>query len=533
MSIQSVEAAVDPRISPAHYALHVNRRSDGTQGWQLYTWTAYLNRKLMKLVRYRQTGVTGPNSVRFMAVEAPVRSGKSELGTIHFPAWWRGVFPDDPLIVGGYNQKFVERFSRRVRTLTRIYGPELFGIDLSKESSAVDSWDLAYPHLGSFRVASVGVSPTGTGAKLMVIDDPIKAAHEAYSETYRENLWQWWQFDMRTRLEPGAVVLIIMSRWHEDDLIGRLKDRQQKAVEAGKRFSDELSVEEARSIAPEEVIDRFEFVHLPALCDPPLQAEGQTVEQYQAMLSEWTDELGRRPGEALVPQRFNRRALLELRDSPTGVGPIAFAALYQGKPTPAKGLIFDVDGSGGGVGFRYQDDVPLHKMRWVRRWDLAATDKKVADFTASALMGRSDDTGLTYIVDVRRVQMGPADVENYMAQTAEWDRSLIGAKVRQIWPQDPGQAGKSQANYLSRSEGLADQDTDYTPESGSKVARAMPLAGQVKAGNVVLIRGAWNHDFVEELRAFHLGKHDDQVDAASNGYNDLAGLNRGRVRLIL
>ena len=470
--------------SPAHLAI---RATEGTPSpWLLYEWVALLNRKLLECAARR---------IRFLIVEAPVRHGKSELASKYLPAWWLGTFPDDRVILSGHNAEFAASFGRATRDVLREWGPALFGVSVSPASSAADRWDLA-GNRGGLIAVGVGNPPTGRGGDLIVIDDPIKSAEEAYSSTYRERLWRWWQFDLRSRLEPNGVIVLVMSRWHDDDLVGRLLRRQSEGT-----YSE-----------AEGEVDSFEVLHLPALADPAL------IE---------SDPLGRSIGEALCPERYDRATLLGLRDGPNGVGPIAFQALYQNSPRPTEGGIFKRGD------FQFADVAPA-EIRLTRYWDLAATaagsGSRDPDWTVGVLLG-SDPEGFTWIVDVARIRAEVRDTEVFLRETAANDADLFDTR-RVRFPQDPGQAGKAQKRYLLRHVWPGFDAKTY-PQMGNKVARAMPFAGQLGARNVVLVRGTWNEDFVEEVCAFPTGAHDDIVDAAAAGYSESAGLLRRKFRIIV
>ena len=528
---QKAASAVKAPLTPANLAMAA---TDGTTSlWYPYAWLRLLNRKLMELAKAREafarTGkVTG---IHFLIVEAPVRHGKSELGSVYFPAWWLGTFPDDRVILTGNNAELAEGFSRRVRNLLRDHGRTLFGADLrvSLDSSSVARWDLAAPRRGGLVAVGVGSPPTGKGAHLLVVDDPIKSDLQAYSTAWRESLWRWWLFSIRSRLEPGGVCVIIMSRWHEDDLVGRLLKRQKEAdrkaeLEATQAtpLTDEDAALAEREKTIEDVVDRWEVLHLPALAEPT---------------EDDPDPLERDEGEALCPERYDRAALLRLRDGPLGVGPVAFRALYQNSPTTAEGSVFKVEK------FGFVPEVPLDPdIRWIRRWDLAATEKEQQgdpDWTAGVLMGRYP-SGYIIVADVRRVRRnsGPVEqsttVEAFMRATAFEDQARLGRRIKIRAAQDPGASGKALARAYQRTV-FAGFDYTFDPEgkSGDKLARATPFANQLEAGNVTLVEGPWNYDWIEELRGFPLSPHDDQVDAAANAYLDLAGLTKTKVKLLL
>lgn len=459
--------------SPVHLACRAT--ADVGQPFKAYRWTTYLNRHLLDLAARRIT---------FLIIEAPVRHGKSLLGSVWFPTWWLLTFPHDGVLLGAYNQTLARRFSRLARNNVEALAPRFLGCGLDPANRSNDDWRLAHPYSGGLRATGVGNPPTGMGGQLIVVDDPIKSRDEAYSPTYQEKLWEWWRFNMRTRLEPGGVVVIIMSRWHERDLVGRLLAQQASGA---------LQDDDGNPV------DRYTVLRLPALAEPG-------------------DPLGRAPGEALEPSRYSTSYLEGLRQE---IGVYAFDALYQGSPRSMDGDLFPR------VQWRFASAVPAG-LTWVRAWDLAATEA-AGDWTVGVRIARDTTTGYGWIDDVQRFQMGPGETRARIRATAEMD--LRERNVRKIIvPQDPGQAGKAQAADM-----VAEWFTGLpvravpVPQSGSKVVRATPYAGVQTMGNIVLAVGPWDVDgFVAEHASFPSGVHDDQVDAAATGWNHVAGLSGNR-----
>lgn len=482
--------------TPAHWAMRCTQ--DATEPWQPYAWTRLLNRELVELAMARaefiRTGYTKRN--RLLIVEAPVRHGKSNLGSVYFPSWWVGQFKDDRVIQTGHNTELASTFSVQGRDALDEFGEECFNVKISKGSHARDRWDLARPNRGGLIAVGVGNPPAGRGGHLIVVDDPIKSNKEARSKTYQQILRNWWEFDIRTRLEPGGCIVIIMSRWSIADLVGWLKERE---------------IEYQKTNPGVEQIGSFKTLHLPALAN--------SVD----------DPLGREIGAALCPERYTREDLINLRDGPSGVGPVAFEALYQNNPKPPEGTMFKVDK------FRILEAIPMDRgIKWCRTFDLAATEKEVSsgdpDWTAGCLMGRTE-SGHTIIADVRRTRKNSDEVEEWVRATCEEDWARFGRPIPVRLPQDPGQAGKAQGNQYRRTV-LYGMDFDTFTESGDKVVRATPLSGQVGAGNVYLVNGEWILDFKKECEGFPDGDHDDMVDAASNNHLILAGLLKNGARLV-
>jgi predicted phage terminase large subunit-like protein len=212
-------------------------------------------------------------------------------------------------------------------------------------------------------------------------------------------------------------------------------------------------------------------------------------------------------GDLLFPQRFPREIVERDKQA---MGSYAVAGQFQQRPAPREGGMFKR------AWFEIVDAVPANVKR-VRRWDLAATSfsgSNDPDWTVGVRMARAPD-GIFYVEDVVRLRGSAAEVERAIKNTATQDGKAVAIRL----PQDPGQAGKAQAAAYIRL--LAGFDVRAQPETGAKQVRARPLEAQAEAGNVKLLRGAWNDAFIAELCDFPSGDHDDQVDAAANALSDL------------
>ena len=330
---------------------------------------------------------------------------------------------------------------------------------LSAEKTGSDEWQTMLN--GEMVARGVGTPPTGFGFQLICIDDPIKKREEAESQILRDKIWDWYTDDLFTRLEPGGAIILTLTRWHHDDLA-------------------------ARAIASEP--GRWTVVRLPAL-------------------AEENDPLGRSIGGALWPERYDEAALNRIREVQTKEdGAYSFEALYQQNPTPREGAFFKVSQ------LEIVEAAPVY-LQTCRAWDLAATTK--GDYTAGVKLGK-DQQGMWYVLDVQRGRWLPDERNKVMSQTAALDGRLTRIRLAQ----DPGQAGIDQAQALIRM--FAGYQVTAERISGSKEARADSFSAQVNAGNVRLLKGDWNCDFIEELRQFPLGKNDDQVDAVSDAFSQLA-----------
>lgn len=402
--------------------------------------------------------------IRRLMVLMPPGSAKSMYASKIFPAWFLSRRKRLAVIGASHTMDLATKFSNelmdmvRENTLTLQYG-------LKREN--VEAWTTT--NGGEYKAAGIGGPITGRRADLAIIDDPVKDRRTAESESDRNTVWDWFTSTLRTRLKPNASVVLIMTRWHMDDLGGRLLDRQG---------------------------DRWEVLKLPAI-------------------AEEDDDLGREPGEWLWgDDNYGyaddlRDALVEAEQN----GAMRdWQALYQQEPRPAEGALFKT------LALRFVPTMP-GGGRTVRGWDLAATSQQGTtnpDWTVGVLLTRAPD-GLFTVGDVVRLRGGPAEVRQAIVNTAH--RDGIGVIVG--LPQDPGQAGKVQVADLTAA--LAGFPVESSPESGNKATRAAPAAAQMTVGNISLVTAPWNTPFIDELSGFPSGMKDDQVDAFSRAFSMLVG----------
>ncbi len=393
-----------------------------------------------------------------LMVQMPPGSAKSTYGSILFPAYFLGLHKDKQIIATTHTASLADYFGRHVRN-TVVQNGEFLGVRMASESRASARFSLQEG--GEYFATGVRGPITGRRADLVIVDDPIKSWAEAESLTFRDALYDWYRAELSARLKPGGRIVLIMTRWHEDDLAGRL-----------------LAAESS-----------WTCLRLPAI-------------------AETGDMLGRRPGEVLWPEWQDETAMLRRRRE---VGERAFAAMYQQNPRPPDAALFKVQN------ISILAQAP-ELVRTIRAWDLAASlpePGKNPDFTVGLKLGVMADHRLV-VLDVLRFQASPAQVEARIQATARAD----GAATILALPQDPGQAGAAQVAMLTR--GLGGFHVVATPEMGAKVTRAMPAATQVDAGNLSLLAAPWNDMFLAEIRAFPDSLKDDQVDALSRAVNILA-----------
>lgn len=407
----------------------------------------------------------------------PPGSAKSTYASVVFPSSYLGRQENRRLILASYGDDLARKMGRRTRSIVR--QPRfrgIYGATLTADSSAAQ--EFALTNGSEYMACGILSGITGNRAHGLVIDDPIKGREQADSETIRAKTWDAYEDDLKTRLIPGGWIALIQTRWHEDDLAGRILPEGWKGESGLIRCRDGMD---------------WEVVCLQARCELE------------------NDPLGRGIGEYLWPEWFDARhwALYESN-------PRTWASLYQQLPAPPDGILFKPDN------IKIVEALPPELQR-ARGWDFAATEEtqsKNPDWTVGALMGK-DAIGRYFIADINRFRGSPSQVESSLKMTA----ALDGHEVPISCPQDPGQAGKSQAFHVT-TQVLAGYSVEFSPETGSKVTRAEPLAAQMEVGNVYMLRAPWNKTLIDELRMFPNGNHDDQVDALSRAFHRLTSAKR-------
>lgn len=226
----------------------------------------------------------GDRDFKILIITVPPRSGKSQQCSIDFPAWFLGRNPDKEIITASYSADLAQNFGGRTREKVSSEQFKLIFPDVSLREDEKSRGRWRTNKGGSYLSAGVGGPITGFGANCLLIDDPIKNREEAESGVYREKIWDWFLSTAFTRLEPGGVAIVILTRWHQDDLAGRI-------------------------LAHEELSKRTKLIRFPAIAE--------------------RDEEYRKQGDVLWPERYGPKEVKEIKDA---LGPYEFSALYQGQP---------------------------------------------------------------------------------------------------------------------------------------------------------------------------------------------------------
>lgn len=334
-----------------------------------YTLAKYRTAEHHRLIGEKLDAVATGAIDRLM-INMPPRHGKSELASRRFPALLLGMTPEIEVVVASYNADKAREFGYEVRDIIRSqeYQALFPGVTLKEDSRAADRWNTESG--GSFRAVGIGTSLTGRGADVLLIDDPIKDDEEADSELRRERIWAWYSSVAYTRLSPGGRVIVIQTRWHEDDLTGRLLVEQSKGGDA------------------------WEKLDLPAI------------------LSD---------GKALWPERYPLEHLERIRRVTL---PRHWSALYQQRPTPEEGAYFKREW------FRWWDIKPAH-LRIYGASDYAVTDGS-GDYTVHVVVGIDPDDNL-YVLDVWRGQTSSDQwVQAWLDMVRKWKPMLWAEENGQI-----------------------------------------------------------------------------------------------------
>jgi predicted phage terminase large subunit-like protein len=409
--------------------------------------------------------------VKRLLLNVPPGTMKSLLTGVIFPAWEWGPRGKPWLRYMGtaHKEELAVRDSMKCRRLIQSqWYQDRWPIALTSDMNAKTKFE---NDKTGFREAMAFTSITGSRGDRVILDDPI-SAFDANSDTKLMNAEIIFTESLPSRVNNDqSAIIVIMQRLNERDTSGIILERE------------------------------LGYQHL---CLPMrFEADRKSVFDLRTV-----------DGELLFPERFSEDTVAELERT---LGSYASAGQLQQRPAPRGGGMFKRDW------FNIVDAAPAD-CKWVRGWDLAATASANAAYTAGVLVGRAGD-GRFYIANSTRIQGSSADVERLIVNTASQDGKMVRGSI----PQDPGQAGKSQAIYLIRQ--LAGYSYRASPESGDKETRAYPLAAQAEAGNVLLLRGPWNKDFIDEATTFPNGKFKDQIDAASRALSELVSKNSRAVQL--
>lgn len=467
--------------SPATFAQVISRQD--SEQWYPYKHLLYVNKLLVDLSEGR---------IKRLMITLPPRHGKSLLCSLYLPVWYLNRYPDRRIILTSYGDDYAAEWGRRCRDLLTNH-EDMLRIQINKKSTAADRWDIERA-AGGMKTAGVGGQITGRGANLFIIDDPVKSAEEANSATLRDKAWEWWQRTASTRLQPVTAkgkriqdpsLLLIQTRWHEDDLAGRfLLDDREKG--------------------------EWTVINLPAL-------------------AEENDLMSRTPGQALCPELFNENALGAQREV---MGAAGFAALYQQRPQPEGGGAFKRETfqywtQHGDEGFTYRLEdktegailVPQADCWRFITADLAVRAKETSDYTVVGIWDVAPwlEPSRLILRELIRVRVEGAEHVDLLKRLYDlWKPRFVGV--------EEAMQGTQTMDFLRR------QNVPVYPlrhKSKDKAFRAKDAQLLLENRRVYFPkRATWLGEFEHELLLFPSGTYDDQVDVLAYAAQEvLRGIN--------
>lgn len=425
--------------------------------------------------------VVDGNSPRLM-ITMPPRHGKSELASRRFPAYALGRYPDMGIICASYSADLATRMNRDVQRVIddpsyrAIFpGTTIAGKAQTQQGSWLRNADYfeVVGRKGSFRSAGVGGGLTGFGSSIAIIDDALRNRQDADSPTVRQTVWDWYTSTLYTRLAPGGGIIVINTRWHEDDLSGRLLEAQAKGEG-----------------------DEWRVINFPAIAEQ--------------------DEEHRRKGEALHPERYPLEALWRIK---AAIGTRDWEALYQQHPVPDGGAIFKDEWL---QRTWLPKDLPARFDAVIMSWDLSFKGNDASDFVVGQLVGRHGAD--YYILDQLRGRWSFTETKAKVKELAERARTRFPRVAPRILIED-------KANGPAVIDALKHEVSGIVPvePDGSKEARAHAVTALFEAGNVLLpdrSLAPWVDEYRLELTRFPSGAHDDQVDATTQALRYLSAGHR-------
>jgi len=389
----------------------------------------------------------------------PSYHGKSRLVSAAFVAWALGQDPTLKIGLISYSAKISQRFSKlaRWRVMNPLYQKLFPETRLQMGDVTNEHW--ATTKGGFVRAVGIGGSLTGIPLDILILDDPYSSWQEAHSPTTRETVWDWFGSVGLTRLSEDGVCIIIHTRWHPDDLIGRLKDPVRQ-----KELSEDM---------------RWTHVNLEALAPA-------------------NDPLGREIGEPLAPRLHSK---VSLENKRAALGSYLWLAIYCGRPKPKGGNYIDVSN------IILVDTVP-ESLHWVRFWDLAASEEERNDFTAG-VCAALDKQGKIWLRDIVNVQLEWPKARQLILGIAKAEEAYCGTvgieavggfktsvqNIREAWPPT-----------IRLIEVGVDQD---------KIVRAIPWMTMAENRAILLLRGKNTQDFLDQVSEFPKGAYMDMIDAVS------------------
>lgn len=488
---QLAQLASNYKLTPA------TLMAECTDWWTPALWLQYLGAEIASLIARGGGG---------LLVSAPPRHGKSKLVTVATPLWTLENFPNKNVIVATYGEDLSTDFTREVKDIIKANQHKL-SIKIRRDVDRAANF--LTQEGGGLKAVGLRGTITGRGADVLIIDDYIKEPKEALNHAYLESLKTWFATVARTRLEPGAVVIIVATRWVPNDLHGHIERLEAR------RHRKFYKIIKLKAISGKQDLD----------ADPT----GQTWVEDPS----YPDLIGRPPGTPLFPERYNREALLDIIDE---LGARWFEAMFQQNPmadgvnvtNPDNLNIFSRAEFEALVASSTRRDT---RFKFLRSWDFAGT-KDAGDFTCGMDVCYDKMTENLYLLGAEHGQFSAAKVQELFEKRAKEEKE--GGDPDQyevVIEQESGSAGIFAAQkFIDLAPTRRVRVVKATAE-GSKLLKAQPFLAAVEKKKVYIVvpnvddysKQPWAQKFIDEYTAFPEGAHDDMMDAASNAYNDATG----------
>lgn len=399
----------------------------------------------------------GDRDYKILLVTVPPRNGKSQQCSIDFPAWYLGRNPEEEIITASYSYDLAQDFGGKTREKVDSFAfREIFPeVRLKEDEKARGRWKTNKG--GSYTAAGVGGAITGKGAKIFFIDDPVKNREEAESEVYREKTWDWFTSTAFTRLAPGGVMVVIMTRWHLDDLGGRI------------------------------------------LAHPELSKRTKVMSF--AAISEKEEHPYRGQAEALWPSRFPYKALMEIKSA---VGPYDWQALYQGNPLLTEGQEFKPEW------IKSIPEITVWSMD-VRRFltvDTAMSKKTQSDYTG--FCDNSVNQENFWYLRAWGARLSPEELVNNIFALHKQNRyEAIGIEKTTFT-----EGLKPYFDSEQRKRNMFLPIIELSHNQTAKEIRVRGLIPRYASGSIFHIEGQCSM-LEEQMKTFPVGVHDDVLDAVA------------------
>lgn len=424
-----------------------------------YVHPGFKRNRLNEFLALKMDKLIAEGNKRYM-IFCPPRIGKSYTVTKSLGAYFLMHHPDKEVMIASYGAQLSEDFGKANRDIFRLHAPELFGLYVNERKQGVMAWEVA-EHGGICRATSIMGAVPGKGADLLILDDPIKNMSEVAKAEERDKLYDHYLSNFNARLHDNASVVIILTRWHDDDLAGRILAETRRLKEMGEPHRD------------------WEIFSFPAI-------------------AEEEDILGRKEGEVIWPERYPLEYMLEIKSM---VGRKIWSSLYQQNPVVESGDIFAMDD------FQRYSTPPDEFDSIIQSWDTSFKSTLGADYVVGQVWGKKDSK--FYMLYQVRGRFSFNETKQMIVAT------------RNKFPKASAILIEESANGYAIINELSSTIPGIIPIKaiGSKESRASAVTPYVEAHNVFLPNDSTGDMIIDEATRFPHGKHDDQVDAMTQALN--------------